>query len=495
MATTPKPRKSKSASQEVVLPKRLASKAIAASPSSSVTKGQAIPAHLSYLNTSVQSYRFATNPVELLRKLAHTDGVVSTAVVSLVQVANSGFKVKALSRETGRFDREGTLIAMSIMATMDTLQDYSMGFASKRSMDTTVAQSLREVVITGALAVEMVLDKLQLPTRFQVVDANPSKLKMVSRGDGTSYPEQQVSGADPISLDIPNFFVAELLKDADKVYADSLLEGAANTAVYFIEFIEDIRRVVHTSGHPRVVATLDADKVRAAAKAAGANNPEKLQTFMNSQLETIRILLEEVQPNQALVSYDSVTFDHLASDNDKADYSTLIQAISNMLATSLKSSPSILGMRGQGSQSLSNTESLVFLKNAKSIQVPVEEVFSRALTLGARLYGADVYCKFKFNNINLRPDDELETFTTQREEKLLKQLSLGLISDDEYAWEVGCFPLPDTFTPLSGTGFYAVGSSAVGSPKTNADKPGAQEKALEPDTTDSAGGKDNKEKK
>lgn len=493
MATTPKPRKGKSATTEAVLPNRLASKAVAASPASAVTKGQSIPAHTSYLNTSVQAYRFATSPVDLLRKLAHTDGVVSTAVVSLVQVANSGFKVKAISRETGRFDRDGTLMAMSIMATMDTLQDYSLGFASKRTVDTSVAQALRETVLTGALAMEMVLDKAQLPNRFQIVDY--SKLKMVSRGDGTSYPEQQVSGADPIPLNIPNFFIAELLKDADKVYADSLLEGAANTAIYFIEFIEDIRRVVHASGHPRVVATLDAEKVRAAAKAAGMNTPEKLQTFMNAQLETIRILLEEVQPNQALVSYDSVEFDHLASESDKADYSALIQTISNMLATSLKSSPSILGMRGQGSQSLSNTESLVFLKNAKAIQVPVEEVFSRALTLAARLYGFDVYCKFKFNNINLRPDDELETFRTQREEKLLKQLSLGLISDDEYAAEVGCFPLSDTFKPLSGTGFYTLGSSVVGAPMTNADKPGPQEKALEPDETDSAGGKDNRKKK
>ena len=485
-------RSTKSASTEVVMPRRLAAKAVAASPASAVTKGQAIPVHTSYLNTSVQSYRFANNPVELLRKLAHTDGVVSTAVVSLVQVANSGYRVCAYSRETGRFDRDGTLIAMSIMATMDTLQDYSLGFASKRSVATAVSQALREVVITGALAMELVLDKMQLPSRFQIVDYN--KLRMVSRGDGTFYPEQAVSGSDPIPLDIPNFFVAELLKDADKVYADSLLEGAANTSVYFIEFIEDIRRVVHTSGHPRIVANLNAEKVYAAAKAAGYTKPQDIQNFMDGELQTVKTLLEEVQPNQALVSYDTVEFDHLSSDNDKADYATLIQAISNMLATSLKSSPSILGMRGQGSQSLSNTESLVFLKNAKSIQVPVEEVFSRALTLGARLFGFDVYCKFKFNNINLRPEDELESFNTQREEKLLKKLSLGLISDDEYAWETGNFPLPDTYKPLSGTHFYALGPTATDSTKTNADKSKPQEKALEPDTPESGGGKDNREK-
>ncbi len=472
---------------DIKLPRTLVNKARSATPSSSVNKDQTIARQSDYLNSTIAALRQSTRTADAIRKLYHRDGTVSTGVISLVQVANSGYRVAAYNRVTGRFDPEGTAMVMAIVNGMDTLFDYSAGFASKSTMDSCVSVALKEVVLDGALAAELVLDMNRLPEKIQIVPYQT--LDMKSDGKGGYYPEQKVGGSDPIPLNIPNFFISDLIKDPDKTYADSFLEGAANAAIYYNEFIEDMRRVIKQSGHTRIVATLNTQKLIDSAQSMGKLKPEEILAYMISVQDEVRSLLEGINPEEALVSFDSVEFDAIHAEGDKADYKEILQAISNITATALKSSPSILGMRGAGSQSLSNTESLVFLKIAKTIQGPVQDVFSRALTLAVRLFGLDVFCKFKFNPINLRPEDELAAYRTMQESQILQKLSLGLMSDEEAAWHLDCFPLTETYTPLSGTHFYSPGKA--GKTRTNADKKGPQEKALESDSPTSAGGKDN----
>lgn len=476
----------------IQLPRALANKARTATNSTGIQKGQSIARKLDYLNSSVAAIRNSTRSADAIRALYHKDGTVSSGVISLVQVANSGYTVRANSRATGHFDPEGTRIVNAIVNGIDTLYDYSKGFTSKQTMASCISSALKEVVIEGACSGELVLNQNRLPEKIQLVPYG--QLTFKAKGDGSHYPVQEVSGSDPIELNIPNFFISELLKDVDRIHADSFLEGAANTAIYYNEFIEDMRRTVKSSGHTRITATLDTEKVIAAAAAAGITDPKKVVEFMETMKDQVTTLLSAIEPEEALVSYDVVEFDAIHAEKDKSDYEGLLQAIANMTATALKSSPSVLGMRGQGSQSLSNTESLVFIKIAKAIQVPVEDVFSRALTLATRLFGLDVYCKFKFNEINLRPEDELAAYRSMQEDRVLHKLSLGLMSDEEAAFHLGCFPLDmSTYTLKSGTMFHE--KAPLPSTADNSNKKGPQEAALEPDTPPSAGGKDNKSRK
>jgi hypothetical protein len=187
-----------------------------------------------------------------------------------------------------------------------------------------------------------------------------------------------------------------------------------------------------------------------------------------------------------LVIYDTVTPDMLKAQGEKSDYVPLIETLSGLLATSLKSNPSMLGLRMQGSQSLSNTESLVFLKIANAARRPVETNLSRILTLAARLYGADVYIKFRFDPINLRPDLELEAFKTMRQARTLELLSEGFLTDDEAAWDLGTGPRAPGAPPLAGTGFRR-GSKGI---DANAASPNAdpQGRALQSNEPKKAGG-------
>lgn len=477
---------------QIQLPRSLANKARTASPSTGIDKGQSIARSQDYLNSAVAALRASTRTSNVIRQLYHKDGTVSAGVVSLVQVANSGFRIGAYDRITGRFDPKGTEVVMAIAQSMDTLFDYSQGFSSKPTLANCVSTALKEVVIDGALAGELVLNKFRLPEKIQLVPYQT--LTMVSDGKGGHYPQQESSGSDPIDLNIPNFFVCDLLRDTDRTYADSFLEAAANASIYYNEFIEDMRRVVRQAGHSRIVATLVTEDLIEAAKQAGITDPKEIKDFLESVQQDVTEMLQGLEPEEALVSFDNVKFDAIKAEKDKSDYTQIMQAVANIAATALKSSPSILGMRGTGSQSLSNTESLVFLKIAKAIQLPVEDFFSRALTLATRLFGLDVYCKFKFNEINLRPEDELSAYRSMQEDRILRKLSMGLISDEEAAWMMGNFPLPQGYQMLSGTGFV-VGKLETGSTRDNQDKKGPNESAAEADTPTSSGGRDNKNRK
>lgn len=128
----------------------------------------------------------------------------------------------------------------------------------------------------------------------------------------------------------------------------------------------------------------------------------------------------------------------------------------------------------------------MFLKVARGIQRPIEEVMSRILTLAVRLYGVDAYVKFRFEGINLRPEDELEAFKTMKQDRVFNLLSEGFLTDEEAAHELGTGPRAPGAPPLSGTGFNrSSGGIDAEDASPNTDPQG---NALQPDTPKKGGG-------
>jgi len=476
----------KNVNNAVVLPRSVAKKATTKTISSKTAKNGVIPNDSSgYYNQSVQDIRNEPSQATALRKLCKKAGHVSSAVFSFVEIAKSGFTATAYVTGTNEHSQDGTNVAKSVMARLDTLYDYSKGYADVMSLDSLIETMLREANLTSFVGAELVLNEAFLPDRIVITPAE--SIKWASNGDGTKHPVQSGAfvGGDDIPLNIATYWTSTVHQDPTKVYASPMLEPAIETAVYYTEFVEDMRRSVRSTGHSRLIITLDSEKVAAAAPDDVKDDAKKLSAFMAAALDEVVTLVRGMEPEDALVTYDSIEADDLQAKDVKADYTQLLTAISGMLATSLKSHPSILGLRLEGSQSLSNTESMVFLKIAKSIQKPVEDVMSRALTLAVRLYGVDVYIKFRFNPINLRPEDELEAYKAMQQARILEQLSLGFLTDDQAAEKLGTGTRPAGAPTLSGTMFYkqsATDVKEVGAPRD------AQAEAIDPGTPKKAGG-------
>ena len=470
--------------KQTVLPRRLAGKARAATPGSEQRKGDVIPNRSEYLRfESVRTLREAGRIVEAARKMARIDGTVSSAVYALVQVANSGFTVTAYRSGTHELFPEATNLARSIRASMDTLYDYTRGYADKNTFQDLVESGLREVVLTGAVCGELVLDRNRLPDRINLIAYE--QLRWKANGKGGRYPVQIASGGE-VDLNIPNFWVCESHREASDAYARTMLEASLNMAFYYLEFIEDMRRVMRRAGHSRLLVKLDAERVRAAAPSEVAGDEQKMKEFMEKVRADVELVVNALEPEDAFIFYDTVEVDALETSGEKQDYKDLLNTLSGILATSLKSHPSILGLRISGSQSLSNTESLIFLKIAAAIQKPVEKLLSRALTLAVRLYGMDAYVRFRFKDIDIRPESELEAFKLMRQDRILEQLSLGLITDDEAAELLETGVRPVGAPTLSGTFFHENRSNLADKVSPNQDPQG---RALQPDTPNKGGGR------
>ncbi|RLE20875.1 MAG: hypothetical protein DRJ50_10045, partial [Actinobacteria bacterium] len=243
--------------QSVILPTRLTGKVNVATPTSRYGKGDNIPSDVQNLyNTDINALRFAADPVAAVRMLAKKEGTVGSAVFSFVEVANSGYSVKAYSTGTSQYNQQGTTLAQDQMARMDTLYDYTQGYADRRTVSAVVTSLLKEVTIGSLAALELVLDKARMPERLIPVPYEGISWK--ADGKGGKYPVQPgtYTGGDEVELNIATFWTAVMHEDLTKVYSTPMLEPAIDRSFQFLDFLQDMWRVVRSSGHVRLVLTL-----------------------------------------------------------------------------------------------------------------------------------------------------------------------------------------------------------------------------------------------
>jgi hypothetical protein len=200
-------------------------------------------------------------------------------------------------------------------------------------------------------------------------------------------------------------------------------------------------------------------------------------------IEELTAELNGLQPEDALVSFDNVKYDMLkaSSGGDKvADTLAIVQQlIESKLAAGAKSMPAILGRDANGSSS--TTSAMLFLKNANIIRTKLNILYSRMLTQAVRLMAQDVYVEFSYAELDLRPQAELEAYRAMKQSRILEQLSIGLITDEEASIQLtGNLPRQG-HVPLAGTMFKS-GSAQVTNPNSQTSTMNQTEKTLNPST-------------
>lgn len=408
---------------------------------------------LNRANIPLANYRQTRSAPDLMRYLAAGNALASTALLNLAALANTKLEYRVYDGLTQEFSREGLLALEQILSAIDCVQDYTRGYSDKRTTASLVETALREVGLTGGVVMELVLDKYRLPDRL--VLAPYDEVVWKSNGKGGVYPAQKPKTGSEVDLNFPNVFVAEGFKSAAEKYSTPFSASGMQSLFQFEDFTQDAWRVIRRAGEPRLTASLNYEQVVRSAPADVANDPTKLAAYLEDARMQIENLLTGLNPEDALISYDLVTMGKIEGGTEKRDFSELLQVYSGMAASALKSNASLMGLRMGGSQNVASVESLLSTKIARLLQVPVESVFSRALTLAVRLLGIDCYVEAHFRNIELRPESELEAHKAMQQNRVLELLSLGLLTDEEAQNQLGLGSRPASATDLSGTGFYS----------------------------------------
>lgn len=467
----------RTAGAQVVLPSRnLSGTAKATRPGSKLKRGATINNTLTQFSANaIENVSKRTDINEIIRVLTREDGLFGGAFNSMVALSvGAGFRIAGYDA-TGAMSTEVMAMGYTIMDGFSQLHDYSQGYNDKPGITSLLTTMQMDVVGTGGCGAELVLDPTFGPERL--VPVGYSTVAWEADGKGGRYPTQD---GGKVVLNIPTVFIGEHNRNADEAYSVSLLRPGLTHTINFNGFLEDMHRAVNRTGHSRLIATIIAEKIKAAADDQTKADPVKMGALYEQVRTEVEEALAGLEPEDAVVTYDSVTYDVKDTGGNKADYTTLLNTLGNLQGVALKTPASVSGLRAGGGQGLSNAETLIYLQVVQGTRPPVEEVMSRALTLACRLAGIDGYIAFEFMPINLRPEAELEAYYGTRQKRVLELLSWGVINEAHACWEMGIRP-QGLSAVLAGTQFYAKNASAA--PETEpGDRTTSAGAALNPST-------------
>jgi hypothetical protein len=413
----------------------------------------------SVANTDLTTLRTGTTTKQVIKDLSRVSPDLSGSVWAYQRmVVTRGFKGVAYNHD-GTIEPDATAALQQVIARMQYFGDYTEGFSATATLHACAEALALELRINGSCSGELVLDKARLPSRIQPVST--TQLDFYEDKNHYVYPVQVANG-ELINLDIPTFFYEALDQDLTQAYSDSPMEAAVQPVIADQEFTNDVRRTIKRALHPRLTAIIDSELFKKTMPLDIQGDDTKMNEYRNAFITAVQDTVNGLEPDDALIAFDTIEFDYLNNGNVtlNKEWDTLQQMVNAKVATGAKAPPAVLG-HGSGSQNVASTETMLFVRYCEGVQLKLNSFFSRAFTLAVRLLGYDVYVKFEFDRIDLRPDSELEAFRSMRQERILELLSFGFLSDEEAAIElVG--HLPAKPLNLSGT-MFAVNKVAQGS--------------------------------
>jgi hypothetical protein len=405
------------------------------------------------INTDLTTLRNATTTWDAVRDFVRGSPDLSAAVTSYIRTGiTSGYTAFARNPD-GTVNEEATKLLAQILARMNVLNDYTIGYDDSMSIRSLSEAWAKELMFYGGMGGELVLNKAMLPDKIQPVSV--SQIKLYPSSDGRKVAPQQEIGGEKINLDIPTFFMVTLDQDLRDAYSQSPIESSLQAVLFSVDFLNDIRRIVKKTLHPRTLVTIDEEKFRKNIPDEIKFDQNQVAAYMNQLISDLESKINGLNPEDAMVFFDAIGIevaDH-GNTNLSNEYKVIQEIADGKMASGAKVLPTVLG-KSNGTSNVASAEVLVFMKYVEgSVWGKLNEMFSKIFTLAVRLFGHDVVVEFSFNAIDLRPESELESFKALKQSRVLDLLSLGFISDAEASIQLtGHLPSSD-FKPLSGTMF------------------------------------------
>ncbi len=374
------------------------------------------------------------------------DADFSQAIWSITRFSSTPIKMRFMD-DKGEFDADKT---KEFKLLMDNIWLSSVNVPDIKELADNI---IMELFIQGGIGIEVVLDDFKLPSRYVTV---ASKNILWKKEAGRFVPYQSVQGKD-IDLNIPTFFFANTDLRPDQAVADSPLLAAVQAVTFKQAVINDIQRVIRRAGYPRHRVTILEDILIKNSPADVRMEPAKLTDWLIKQKKSIAETMSSLNPEDAIVIFDSVQVDYLSTQGSMTiDFRPIVEILDSQLTSALKVLPSILG-KATGSQNIASVESMTFVKTLTFLQNRCDKILSQIYTLTARLLGMSGSIIVEHSTINLRPELELEPQKLAKQNRILQLQSFGHITDSEAALELDIMHLP--VNELAGTLFLTKGPS------------------------------------
>lgn len=440
---------------DVILPKGFKNGGAAITPNfnpQQSTQALAAPETDNHLRDLLNE-RVTDSDNDLIQKLMIYDPDVSAAVSAYLTLSNTEMRFLVKTPESV-LDPQGMTQVAQILTQLTHVSDYSQGFSMPKSMKFRNAQLRYMLLKRGSISIEMVLDP-----KFGLVDArniDTNSFEWYERKKGFLTPRQKQNNED-IDLNIPTVFYASHRQDPSNIYSKSNFISVINTVYARLQIIGDLYDIMQISGYPRLTVKLLEETIVKHMPEIDRRDEKKRSALVESVLGQVTQKFGSIRPTQPLIHTDSIEVKTLdvsggGGAGSAIDIQPVIDVLNAQNQAALKSVATVLG-RGSAGVNTASVESQVFSMQAGELNEPLAEIWSQFLTFALRLSGSQNIVEVYFDKPEMRPPNELEPAMVQRQARLLKDLSLGIISDDEYHLAMYNRPKPPTAPTLSGTGF------------------------------------------
>lgn len=403
------------------------------------------------INTDVTSYRSGTSTHKILQDLVASSPELSNAVFTAIRIGVPDSFVTTAHDMDGTLNVDATRLLQTLLTRFDVIGDPLEGYTGNGSIKSCSESLARDGTMYGQMAAELVLDKARMPYRIQPISSTVVQF----RPDGNGVKPIQKVGSDEIDLDVPTVAIIQLDSILTDPYPVSPLEPALKAVIFSETFMADLTRVMRRAIHPRLKVTINEEMFRKNLSPEAQMDEDKARVEMASLISQIEQQVNTLQPEDALVYFDSLGFEVETPTGTADDYTTLREIANAKLASGSKTLPSVLGLQsGSSSSNIASTEVALYIRSVdSSVRQKLNELYSRLLTVAIRLMGVDGYVVFKYAPIEIRPASELAAFRQTEQMMTLELLSLGLLTDEEASLRLtGKLP-PAGYKPLTGTMF------------------------------------------
>ena len=402
----------------------------------------------------------STRSVKAYLKVSAHGFLIGKDAVTLFDEIEVEFRLNAAIIE-GKLDPKATTELYKMVRLLTATTDYSRGFTMTMSLKMLCQELRYMLMLRGAIGAELVFDKMMVPYKLQQIDM--ASIRWYEKASGEYKPRQAVSGStDGIDLDIPSFFVAYHRRDPTKIYPGSDFLASINTIAARQQVINDLYRIMQVSGFPRISLKVIEEVLMKNAPSDVKDNPETLVNWANGQLSAVAASFATLRADQAFAHFDSVepTVINEKVPGVSLNINNVVEVLNAQNQAALKTMATVIG-RGNGSVQVASAEVRLAAMNADQLNVPIEQLLDQVFTFMLNVYGIPGFVTTKFSPAELRPDLELEPQKVLRQSRLQNDLSLGLITDEEYHLQM-YGRLPPVGAPvLSGTGFAVANKANV----------------------------------
>lgn len=410
---------------------------------------------LAALNTNnhirdLLSERISNTDDDLIETLMQYDPDVSAAVSAYLTMANTTMRFLCYTPD-GQIDTVAQAGIEVLVTQLTTTTDYSQGFTPNRSLKYLNSKLRYMIMKRGAIGVELVINKDFTPAELRAIDTKT--VEWTEPKNGKMKPLQKV-GDTEVNLDIPNFFYTTYRQDPNSPYSKSFFISVINTVYARLQIINDLYNIMQVQGYPRMNIKIIEEVIMKRLPDEYRRDLKKTDEYIRSVIAQTQASFSAIRPDQPLVHTDSIETGVIneTSAGMTMDIQPIINTLNAQNQAALKSMATVLG-RGESGVNTASVEAQLFSMNATALNEPLADMWSAALTLALRLSGSLSYVEVTFDEAEMRPPNELEPAMVQKQARLQKDLSLGIITDIEYHLKMyGRLP-PAGAPQLSGTNF------------------------------------------